>query len=136
MTALVHWFNKSSEYEIDGKKLAIKIVGTTEKPWFKADDVCKALGYKYTANALNTHVKVQYKSVLNDLVENNGLDAASNPLFRRDREGQQPYITEAGLYALIFASKLPTADAFRTWVFEDVLPSILTHQVRISHKYI
>jgi prophage antirepressor-like protein len=53
----------------DGKKLAIKIVGTSEKPWFKADDVCKALGYKYTANALNTHVKSQYKSVLNDLVD-------------------------------------------------------------------
>jgi prophage antirepressor-like protein len=42
MTSLVQWFNKSSEYEINGKKLSIKIVGTSEKPWFKADDVCKA----------------------------------------------------------------------------------------------
>jgi prophage antirepressor-like protein len=121
MTSLVQWFNKSSEYEIDGKKLAIKIVGTSEKPWFKADDVCKALGYKYTANALNTHVKGQYKSVLNDLI---GLYKSSNPKIDPRYEGQQPYITEAGLYSLIFASKLPTADAFRTWVFEDVLPSI------------
>jgi len=32
MTSLVQWFNESSEYEIDGKKLAIKIVGTSEKP--------------------------------------------------------------------------------------------------------
>jgi prophage antirepressor-like protein len=53
-----------------------------------------------------------------------GSSTALDPSFRRDREGQQPYITEAGLYALIFASKLPTADAFRTWVFEEVLPSI------------
>jgi hypothetical protein len=52
MTSLVQWFNKSSEYEINGKKLAVKIVGTSEK----ADDVCKALGY------------AQYKSSLNDMI--------------------------------------------------------------------
>jgi prophage antirepressor-like protein len=121
MTSLVNWFNKSSEYEIDGKKLAIKIIGTSEKPWFKADDVCKALGYDRTDNALR-HVKSQYKSKLNDII--NGSSAGEYPSFRRDREGQQPYISEPGVYALIFGSKLPTADAFRTWVFEDVLPSI------------
>src|SRR5580658_2527865 len=77
--------------------------------------------YAKHANALNTHVKSQYKSVLNDLI---GLDKSSNPKIDPRYEGQQPYISEAGLYALVFASKLPTADAFRTWVFEEVLPSI------------
>src|SRR5580704_1627482 len=101
MTSLVQWFNKSSEYEIDGKKLAIKIVGTSEKPWFKADDVCKALGYKYTANALNTHVKSQYKSVLNDLVDGSSLSGS----IRRDREGQQPYITKRGCEILMSKCK-------------------------------
>jgi len=122
MTSLVQWFNKSSEYEIDGKKLAVKIVGTSEKPWFKADDVCKALGYAQTHRALINHVKCQYKSSLNDIID--GCHDTGHPSFRRDREGQQPYISEPGVYALIFGSKLPTADAFRTWVFEDVLPSI------------
>src|SRR5580658_10855468 len=77
--------------------------------------------YAKHANALNTHVKSQYKSVLNDLI---GLDKSSNPKIDPRYEGQQPYISEPGVYALIFGSKLPTADAFRTWVFEDVLPSI------------
>src|SRR5579864_4049860 len=122
MTSLVQWFNESSEYEIDGKKLAIKIVGTSEKPWFKADDVCKALGYAITKKALFDHVKAQYKSRLNDIIE--GVPPAGTPEIDPRYKGQQPYITEAGLYALIFASKLPTADAFRTWVFEEVLPSI------------
>jgi prophage antirepressor-like protein len=121
MTSLVNWFNKSSEYEIDGKKLAIKIIGTSEKPWFKADDVCKALGYDRTDNALR-HVKSQYKSKLNDIVS--GSSAGEYPKIDPRYEGQQPYISEPGVYALIFGSKLPTADAFRTWVFEDVLPSI------------
>jgi prophage antirepressor-like protein len=60
MTSLVQWFNRSSEYEIDGKKLTIKIVGTSDQPWFKADDVCKALGYAITKKALFDHVKAQY----------------------------------------------------------------------------
>jgi len=122
MTTLVQWFNKSSEYEIDGKKLAVKIVGTSEKPWFKADDVCKALGYKSTAMAIQQHIKPRDKSSLNSIIS--GLSETLNPEIDPRYEGQQPYISEPGVYALIFGSKLPTADAFRTWVFEDVLPSI------------
>src|SRR5580700_2965764 len=122
MTSLVNWFNKSSKYEINGKKLAIKIIGTSEKPWFKADDVCKALGYVSTKDALHRHVKshykTDYKTVISEFAE------TANPEIDPRYEGQQRYISEPGVYALIFGSKLPTADAFRTWVFEDVLPSI------------
>src|SRR5579864_1062449 len=121
MTSLVQWFNESSEYEIDGKKLAIKIVGTSEKPWFKARDVCNALGYKRSDMALSQHIKPRDRASLNDIL---GSSSALYPKIDPRYEGQQPYITEAGLYALIFASKLPTADAFRTWVFDEVLPSI------------
>jgi hypothetical protein len=100
MTSLVNWFNKSSEYEINGKKLAIKIIGTSEKPWFKADDVCKALGYDRTDNALR-HVKSQYKSKLNDIINGSSFDGS----FRRDREGQQPYITKRGCEILMSKCK-------------------------------
>jgi len=89
MTSLVQWFNKSSEYEIDGKKLAIKIVGTSEKPWFKADDVCKALGYAQTHRTLINHVKCQYKSSLNDIID--GCHDTGHPSFRRDRENSRTY---------------------------------------------
>jgi prophage antirepressor-like protein len=117
MTSLVNWFNKSSKYEINGKKLAIKIIGTSEKPWFKADDVCKALGYVSTKDALHRHVKshykTDYKTVISEFAE------TANPEIDPRYEGQQRYISEPGVYALIFGSKLPTADAFRTWVFEE-----------------
>lgn len=33
-------------------------------------------------------------------------------------------INEAGLYQLIFGSKMPKAEEFQKWVYEDVLPSI------------
>ena len=34
------------------------------------------------------------------------------------------YLTEPGLYELIFKSQLPSAKEFSKWVFNDVLPSI------------
>jgi very-short-patch-repair endonuclease len=101
MTSLVNWFNKSSEYEIDGKKLAIKIIGTSEKPWFKADDVCKALGYDRTDNALR-HVKSQYKSKLNDIVSGSPPDG---PEIDPRYEGQQRYITKRGCEILLSKCK-------------------------------
>ena len=52
-----------------------------------------------------------------------GCAESAHPI-RRNYEGQQPYLFEAGVYALIFSSKLPSADLFRTWVFDEVLPSI------------
>ncbi|MFM6254875.1 MAG: Bro-N domain-containing protein, partial [Dolichospermum sp.] len=33
-------------------------------------------------------------------------------------------LEEAGIYQLIFSSKLPAAEKFQDWVFEEVLPSI------------
>ena len=124
MTSLVQWFNKSSEYEIDGKKLAIKIVGTSDQPWFRARDVCNALGYKSCEKTLRDHVAKEDKISYNEILAKSGSTATVDPLFRRDREGQQPFLTESGLYALIFGSKLPSAKAFKLWVTRDVLPSI------------
>lgn len=34
------------------------------------------------------------------------------------------FVNEPGLYRLIFQSRRPDAEAFKTWVFNDVLPSI------------
>ncbi|MFM6250141.1 MAG: Bro-N domain-containing protein, partial [Dolichospermum sp.] len=33
-------------------------------------------------------------------------------------------LEEAGIYQLVFGSKLPSAKIFQKWVFEEVLPSI------------
>ena len=39
-------------------------------------------------------------------------------------EGKTVYIADTGVYELAFKSKLPTAKAFKRWVFKEVLPSI------------
>lgn len=37
------------------------------------------------------------------------------------------FITEGDLYRLITHSKLPDAEKFEHWVFDDVIPSIRKH---------
>ena len=48
------------------------------------------------------------------------------------------YLTESGLYSLIFGSKLEKAKSFKRWVTKDVLPFIRKtgmYDYCINHKY-
>lgn len=80
------------------------------EPWFVGKDVAMALGYKDTVNALKTHV---------DSEDKGGWRIATP-----SGEQEAVVINEAGLYSLIFSSKLPVAKAFKRWVTHDVLPAI------------
>ena len=42
-------------------------------------------------------------------------------------ESKEIYISEPGIYKWIFSSELPIATIFKTWIFEDVHPSIRKH---------
>lgn len=79
-------------------------------PWFVANDVAKALGYKDPVHTVRNIV----------WEENKGVAEISTP------GGKQKVtiINEAGVYQLIFRSKLDSAKQFQKWVFEEVLPSI------------
>jgi prophage antirepressor-like protein len=81
------------------------------KALVKANDVAIALGYKEYQRAVTDHCK--------------GVCVLHTPSPR----GLQPtkYIGEADIYRLIFKSRLPAAEKFQDWVFEEVLPSIRKH---------
>lgn len=81
------------------------------KPFFCGSDVAKALGYSNTSDALKRHCKGVVK---HDTLTNGGIQTLS-------------FIGESDLYRLIVNSKLPLAEEFEHWVFEDVLPSIRKH---------
>lgn len=87
-------------------------------PWFVANDVAKALGYKDPAKAVSTIVDKKYKGVT-EMVTPGGKQKVT-------------IINEPGIYQLIFRSKLETADNFRKWVFEEVLPSIRKNGFYVS----
>ena len=78
---------------------------------FCGSDVAKALGYKDTVNALKSHCK------LDGVAFHHITDT-----FGRSQKAK--FINEGNLYRLIVNSKLPSAEKFENWVFDEVLPSI------------
>jgi anti-repressor protein len=76
---------------------------------FCGKDVATALGYKDPTSALKLHCK--------------GV-AKHHPLQTPGGIQQFRFITEGDLYRLVASSKLPTAQHFESWVFDEVLPSI------------
>ena len=85
--------------------------------YFKAKDVAAALGYVRERDAIRDHVSEEYKKRLLDIRERR----TKAPL---NDQPNTVYVSEPGLYELIFSSKLPAAIKFRKWVFEEVLPQI------------
>nr|DAH46249.1 MAG TPA: repressor domain protein [Caudoviricetes sp.] len=78
------------------------------KEYFPATQCAKLLGYARPADAISAHCK--------------GVCVLPTP----SSGGVQntKYIPEGDLYRLIIRSRLPAAERFERWVFDDVLPSI------------
>ncbi|HDR7669608.1 TPA: phage antirepressor [Bacillus wiedmannii] len=83
------------------------------KEYFPAVDVARALGYTNPHKAVKDHCKTE--GVNETLVPTNGGTQTKK------------FINEPNLYRLIVKSKLPQAEQFEKWVFEEVLPSIRKH---------
>ena len=66
-------------------------------------------------------VKQSHKTDLKSLVELTCVDHVNSTSYH---EGKTVYIFEPGLYKLVFASPLETAEVFQDWICEEVLPSI------------
>lgn len=86
----------------------VRIVELKGKSYFIANDVAKALGYASPKDAITRHCKgATFRSYLTD----GGKQKAK-------------VIPEGDIYRLIVKSKLPSAEKFESWVFDDVLPTI------------
>ena len=82
-------------------------------PWFVAKDVCMALGISNARDAVAQLDEDEKITVVNT----DGNPRAGIPLTLN-------FVSESGLYSLIFKSRKPEARAFRKWVTSDVLPSL------------
>lgn len=78
------------------------------KPYFCGSDVASALGYSNPRKAISDHCKGVTKR---DTPTSSGVQSMS-------------YIPEGDIYRLIARSKLPKAEKFEIWVFDEVIPSI------------
>lgn len=86
----------------------IRTLDENGKIYFCGNDVANALGYSRPRDAISAHCK----------------GAVKRRSLTKGGEQTLTYITEGDLYRLITHSKLPSAEGFECWVFEEVLPSI------------
>ncbi|MCJ1783132.1 BRO family protein [Mammaliicoccus sciuri] len=88
----------------------LEVLTIEGKQWFPAIKVAEILGYANPRKAIRDHSKekgVTIRSVLS----NGGTQ-------------NKKFIDEGNLYRLITKSKLPQAEQFEEWVFDDVLPTL------------
>ena len=79
---------------------------------FRAGDISRCLGFSNPRRAIRAHVWEQDRKYLGNLVGGASKDTRA------------VYITEQGVYALIFASEAPAALAFREWVCKTLFPNL------------
>ncbi|MGX5634022.1 phage antirepressor KilAC domain-containing protein [Bacillus thuringiensis] len=84
------------------------------KEYFPATDVAGVLGYSNPRDAIARHCKTK------------GIVAVSQNTTEGNRYDKK-FINEPNLYRLIVKSKLPQAEQFEKWVFEEALPTIRKH---------
>ena len=88
----------------------VRTLNEDGKIYFVASDIAKRLGYMKPANAISAHCRYTLKRSIPHPQGKGTLDVNVIP--------------ESDVYRLITHSKLPTAERFEKWVFDEVLPSI------------
>ncbi|WP_250881757.1 BRO-N domain-containing protein [Levilactobacillus brevis] len=88
----------------------VRTVMIDDEPYFVGKDAALAIGYKNTRKAIHDHVKPKYQRE-ERIVTPSGIQTMT-------------VISEPGIYQLAGQSKLPSAEPFQDWIYEDVLPSI------------
>ncbi|MCQ9303096.1 MULTISPECIES: BRO family protein [Mammaliicoccus] len=88
----------------------LEVLTIEGKQWFPAIKVAEILGYSNPHDAINRHSKTK-GVVKREVLSNGGIQ-------------NKKFIDEGNLYRLITKSKLPQAEQFEEWVFDDVLPTL------------
>lgn len=99
------------QFDFQGNDVRVTLIDS--EPFFVGKDAASAIGYSNTRDAIDRHVKEKYKRV----------SRFTTPSGTQE----MVVISEPGLYQLAGQSKLPSAEPFQDWVYEEVLPSIRKH---------
>lgn len=97
---------------------SVRTIAEGGKTWFCATDITRILGYTNGRKAVADHCN-ERGVTKRDTPTTNQYNAVVMQQFS--------YIDEGNLYRLIAHSKLPAAQRFECWVFDEVLPDIRKH---------
>lgn len=122
LSTLAHETSKVKVYEhpLFGK---VRIFVQDGKTWFCGTDIATSLGYSNSRDAIARHCKS------NDVVNHDPIDSLG-------RTQQMKFINEGNIYRLTAKSQMPKADEFESWIFDDVVPSVInTGSYSIQSQY-
>nr|DAJ99485.1 MAG TPA: repressor domain protein [Caudoviricetes sp.] len=105
--------NNVQPFEFEGNKMRTS-QDKSGNPLFCARDAAIILGYTNPNKAIRDHTRGE-RIVL--------------PFITAGGTQEIQFITEGDLYRLIASSKLPAAQKFEKWIYDEVLPSIRRHGV-------
>ena len=100
--------NVTAEHPEFGK---IRTVEKDGKIWFCARDIAASLGYANTRDAIDRHCK-QKGVCIHDIPITGGRQKVK-------------VIDEGNVYRLIAGSRLPSAERFESWIFDELVPRTL-----------
>jgi prophage antirepressor-like protein len=101
-------------------------------PWFCGIEVASVLGYARPSEAISDHVPLKFKQKLCILLKSSKI---ANSAILDGTDVKTYWISEAGLYRLVFKSKLKSAQLFTDWVCAEVLPSIRKTGSYSTYRY-
>lgn len=112
--------NELQNFNFNGNQLRTVLIDN--EPFFVGKDAAAAIGYSNTRKAIRDHVKGKYLRE-ERIVTPSGVQTVT-------------VISEPGLYQLAGESKLPSAEPFQDWVYEEVLPTIRKHGAYMTNEVI
>ena len=98
---------------------SIRVIEEDGKYLFSGLDVANALGYSNSRASISRHCRY---------VTKRDVPHPQSP----EQTIRMTFIPEGDVYRLIVHSRLPSAERFERWVFDEVLPSIRRHGVYIT----
>lgn len=122
LSTLAHETSKVKVYEhpLFGK---VRMFVQDGKTWFCGTDIATSLGYSNSRDAIARHCKSN-GVVIHDVIDSLG------------RTQQMKFINEGNIYRLTAKSQMPKADEFESWIFDDVVPSVInTGSYSIQSQY-
>lgn len=99
----------------------VRTIELNSKIWFGATDVATSLGYSNPRDAIVRHCK-SHGVVNHDVTDSLG------------RTQQMKFINEGNVIRLVASSKLPQAEEFESWIFDELVPTVMKSGGYIATK--
>jgi prophage antirepressor-like protein len=98
----------------------VEVLELNDEVFFNANDVGVVLGIQRIKDSLDVSDEDYALKITNNMLFSDGGTTPNRNLNNRG----ETFLTEAGLYKVLFSSRKPIAKVFQKWVTKEVLPTI------------